>query len=200
MSDTHLVLHAIAIKRHGTADAIAGVVGLDPGEVSVTLGHLTNDGRVVESQGRYMLTPMARFALEGDYSRHYGDLRADQAFIDAYEAYERVNVALKTLITDWQTVEVGGERLINAHTDKDYDAAIIDRLGELHERADRVLLSLAAGVPRLQIYRDKLLAALEKSEDGAIEWVSDARIDSYHTVWFELHEDLLRMLGRERRE
>jgi len=25
-------------------------------------------------------------------------------------------------------------------------------------------------------------------------------VDSYHTVWFELHEDLLRILGREREE
>jgi hypothetical protein len=200
MSDPHLVLHAIAIKKHGTAEAIAGVVGLDPVEVSATLSRLAADGRVVENQGRYMLTPMARFALEGDYSRHYDELRGDQPFLDAYEAYERVNVTLKSLITDWQTLEVGGERLINAHADKDYDAGIIDRLGDLHERADRVLQSLAASLPRLQIYRDKLLAALEKSEDGAIEWVSDARIESYHTVWFELHEDLLRMLGRERQE
>ena len=45
-----------------------------------------------------------------------------------------------------------------------------------------------------------LLVALERAEDGAVEWVSDAKIASYHTVWFELHEDLLRMLGREREE
>jgi hypothetical protein len=30
--------------------------------------------------------------------------------------------------------------------------------------------------------------------------VSDARTPSYHTVWFELHEDLLRVLDRERDE
>jgi len=45
-----------------------------------------------------------------------------------------------------------------------------------------------------------LTAALERAEDGAIEWVSDVRIASYHTVWFEMHEDLLRALGRERVE
>ena len=43
----------------------------------------------------------------------------------------------------------------------------------------------------MQIYRDKLTKALEKAEDGAIDWVSDARIESYHTQWFELHEDLI---------
>ena len=58
----------------------------------------------------------------------------------------------------------------------------------------RALSSLFASIG------DKLLAALEKAEDGAIEWVSDAKIESYHTLWFELHEDLLRLMGREREE
>jgi hypothetical protein len=59
---------------------------------------------------------------------------------------------------------------------------------------------MIAVLPRLGIYARKLQAALEHAEDGAIEWVSDARIESYHTVWFEMHEDLLRVLGRERQE
>jgi hypothetical protein len=54
--------------------------------------------------------------------------------------------------------------------------------------------------PRLSWYARKLSAALERAEDGAHEWVSDAKIESYHTVWFEMHEDLLRLLGRERSE
>ena len=51
-----------------------------------------------------------------------------------------------------------------------------------------------------ELFQQCLLQALEKAEDGAIEWVSDARIDSYHTVWFELHEELLRLMGRTRVE
>ena len=38
------------------------------------------------------------------------------------------------------------------------------------------------------------------AEKGEIAWVSDARIESYHTVRFELHEDLLRLMRRERGE
>ena len=45
-----------------------------------------------------------------------------------------------------------------------------------------MLNDLAAALPRLSRYRDKLLAALEKAEDGAAEWVSAVKIDSYHTV------------------
>jgi hypothetical protein len=103
-------------------------------------------------------------------------------------------------MTDWQTVEIAGETVANDHADADYDAKIIDRLGDLHERAEGMLVTLAAALPRLTIYKDKLLAALEKAGDGETDWVSAVKIDSYHTVWFELHEDLLRVLGRVREE
>ena len=70
----------------------------------------------------------------------------------------------------------------------------------MHERADSILSRLCKGLPRLHTYQDKLLAALEKAEAGETQWVSDARSESYHTVWFELHEELLRLMGRERSE
>ena len=111
-----------------------------------------------------------------------------------------INRELKQLITDWQTVEIGGSRVPNDHSNKDYDARIIDRLSALHERFEPVLKSLVACAPRLAVYQRKLEEALAKVEDGDIAWVSDARTESYHTVWFELHEDLLRLLGRVRDE
>lgn len=198
MSDMHLVLHGLAIKKHGTPDAVAGLVGLDSSRVGSLLREAVSRGRAVEAQGRFMLTPMARMALEGEYSRYYGELRGCAPFVAAYELFERVNGDLKSLITDWQTLEVAGERVPNDHSNAPHDQRIIDRLGDLHERAEKVLAQLVQHLPRLRVYADKLLAALEKAEDGALQWVSDAKLESYHTVWFELHEDLLRVLGRQR--
>ena len=74
------------------------------------------------------------------------------------------------------------------------------RLGDLHERFEPVLAQLVKGLPRLARYGRALEHALEQAEAGQIEWVSEVRIESYHTVWFELHEDLLRVLGRVREE
>ena len=200
MNDTHLVMHGLAVKKHGTPEAIAGIIGLDVNEVKAAIARLVEAKRAVEVQGKYALTPPARMALESDYSRLYADLRANPQFKAGYDGFERINGALKQLITDWQTVTVGGERIPNDHGDKDYDRKIIDRLGDLHERAETVLDQIAGALPRIRIYREKLLVALEKAEDGAIAWVSDAKIESYHTLWFELHEDLLRLMGRAREE
>ncbi|MCX7170165.1 MAG: hypothetical protein NTY41_07690 [Proteobacteria bacterium] len=199
-NDLHLVLHGLAIKKHATAEAIAGIIGLAPAHVAALLQESVSKGNVVEAKGKFSLQPMARIALEGDYSRYCSELRENQEFVRTYADFEVVNNALKALITDWQVVEIAGARVPNDHGDKEYDNRIIDRLGDLHERAERVLTRFAGHLPRLAIYRDKLLAALEQAEDGALEWVSDARIESYHTLWFELHEDLLRMLGRTRVE
>ncbi len=200
MNEMHLVMHGLAVKKHGTPEAIAGILGLDVNEVKAAIARLVEANRAIEVQGRYALTPPARMALESDYSRLYADLRANPQFKAGYDGFERINGALKQLITEWQTVVVGGERIPNDHGDNDYDRKIIDRLGDLHERAEAVLDQLAGALPRMRIYQEKLLVALENAEDGAIAWVSDAKIESYHTLWFELHEDLLRLMGREREE
>mgnify|MGYP003628204286 CR=1 FL=1 len=200
MQDTHLVLHGLAIKKHANAEAVSSVIDVPLERVQTLLDDAVARGRAVHAKGGYMLSPTARMALDGEYSRYYDALRNNDAFSAAYEAFEKINVELKTLITDWQTMSIGGQRVPNDHSDKAYDASVVDRLGELHERADSILSRLCKGLPRLHTYQDKLLAALEKAEAGETQWVSDARSESYHTVWFELHEELLRLMGRERSE
>jgi hypothetical protein len=200
MNGLHLVLHGLAIKKYAAAADISGLIGMTPKRIGALLETAAASGRVTEANGKYLLTPLATVALEYDYSREYADLRDDADYMAAYAAFERINLQLKALITDWQTREIGGQRLANDHGDKQYDASVIDRLGDLHERADAIFGRLVKGLPRLGYYRDHLFSALERAENGAIEWVSDARIESYHTLWFELHEDLLRIVGRKRAE
>ena len=64
MNETHLVLHGLAIKKHATPEAVAGVLGLDVSVVRATLGKLVEAKRVVEAQGKYLLAPAARMALD----------------------------------------------------------------------------------------------------------------------------------------
>lgn len=200
MNQRDLVLHGAAIKRHAPAAAIAHFIGLPENAVATELATAVATGRAIESPGGFALTLLAGIALQARYGMHFAELRADADFIRAYEAFERVNVQLKQVITDWQTITVGGQSLANDHRDEAYDGRVIDRLGQIHEQAEPILAALSAKLPRMASYTVKLLGALEQAEDGETEWVSDIRRDSYHTVWFELHEDLLRIVGREREE
>ena len=200
MQDLQLVMHGIAVKKYATVEDICAVTGLDSQTVSALAEEAVAKGRVSEAKGKYLLTPIGQVTLKSAYSKSYGALRKDDAFVAAYEDFERINDDLKQAITDWQTIEIGGQTVANDHSDKDYDEGVIDRIGAIHERVDAVLERLGAKEERLHRYRDQVLGALEKAEDGDIAWVSDATIASYHTVWFELHEDLLRVMGREREE
>jgi hypothetical protein len=200
MDDRTLAFHGLAIKRHADAAAVSALTGQSIDTVTQELAAAVATGRAIEARGGYTLTPLARVALQANYALHFAAPRTDDAFIQAYHGFERINPDLKQIITDWQTMEVRGERRTNDHSDAAYDDKVIDRLSALHERAEPVLNGLARLIPRLKIYSDKLEAALDRAEDGDPAWVSDIHRDSYHTVWFELHEELLRIVGREREE
>ena len=88
----------------------------------------------------------------------------------------------------------GGVPAPNDHTDTAYDARVLDRLTDLDRRAGAVCADLAAAAPRFGRYRDRLSDALARARAGAGEYVTDS-MDSYHIVWFQLHEDLLNTLG-----
>jgi hypothetical protein len=196
----HQVMHGVAIKKHGDAPAIAEVAGLPLATVERVLAEALAGGRVSGTDGKYLLTPAGHMIVSAEYSRFCADLRGNAGFVSACERFEVINKDLKQLITDWQTRDIGGKRVANDHRDSAYDERVLDRLGALHERFEPLLGELVQHAPRLAVYRRKLGEALEQAEDGDPSWVSDARRDSYHTVWFELHEDLLRLLGRSREE
>ena len=197
---THLILHAVAVKKHAAAAAVADLLGADLDTVTAHLGHATTSGRATEVAGKFLLTPAGRMIVESNYSLHYAAARADQDVNAAHGRFETVNHELKQLITAWQLVMVGGQSVANDHSDAAYDEKLVARLGKLHDKVVPILAALALVVPRFERYIANLQFALERAEHGERAWVSDATLASYHTVWFELHEDLLRVLGRAREE
>jgi hypothetical protein len=202
MSDMELLaLHALAVKKAGGLDAVATVLGRDEGEVAPALETAVAEGRAIGAKGTFMVTPPGREWLVQRYPEAYAEFRDDPEATAAYERFEKINRELLALFTDWQMMpSAGGARVPNDHSDAEYDNEIVDRLGRQHERAEKLLDRFAELEPRLGVYRRRLDDAYDKVLAGDHDWVSGARIDSYHTVWFELHEDLLRMLGREREE
>jgi hypothetical protein len=200
MNTELLALHGLVVKKAAEAGEVARIMGLPEDETTKALEAAVASGDCMGARGKYMATPQGRQRLDTAYPEEFAQLRQDDAFVGAWQRFEKINTELKQLMTDWQTKTVGGEQVPNDHDDPDYDAAIVDRLGELHERTEPVLRQLAQGESRLDLYRERLDAAYDRALAGETDFVSGVRVDSYHTVWFELHEDLLRMLGRQREE
>lgn len=200
MEPSLLALHGLVVRPTGTVDQIAAMLGSDAETVRNGLDKCVADGAALGAKGRYLPTPAGRARLAETYPVAYGDVRADGTVIAAADRFEAVNRRLLDLLTRWQTVSRAGTSVPNDHTDARYDAAIVDELGELHDRVDPVLAELIGAVPRFAAYRERLVAAYDRALAGDTDFVTGVRVDSYHTVWHELHEDMLRVLGRDREE
>ena len=86
---------------------------------------------------------------------------------------------------------------VNDHRDGGYDARVLGELDGFHRRAEVVLAELAGALGRFGRYQERLGRALELARGGKTEFVADDPA-SYHSVWFQLHEDLLVTLGMPR--
>jgi len=119
------------------------------------------------------------------------------AALDGFHAFDG---RMKELVTAWQMREVEGEQTLNDHADAAYDASVLRNLAELHQDAAAWLLPIASKIRRYAAYRTRLDRALSAAQSGDQRFVTSPRVDSYHSVWFELHEDLIRLAGRTRSE
>lgn len=193
-----LALHGLAVKKSGSADAIATLVKSDPAAIASALDAAVVDGHALAAGDKHAVTPAGRDWLDRVYPELFAAYRANTAFGDAYDRFEIVNRQLLALMTRWQTLEIGGQSVPNDHSDAVHDERVIDELDKLHERALPILQAFAEFEARLAIYPELLEAALDRVTDGDMDYMSGVRVPSYHTVWFEMHEDLLRLLGRVR--
>jgi hypothetical protein len=188
------VLQAVRLKGRVNPADLAATVDEDPATVAKTIEELTEAGLLVE--GRTLrLSPDGRTRLTELLAEERKSIDAD-ALAAAYDDFRSVNAEFKALVSDWQLKD--GEP--NPHDDAGYDAAVLARLDDVHQQVVPIIAAAAAQVPRLSAYSDKLAGALANVKAGDTVWLTRPIIDSYHTVWFELHEELILAAGLTREE
>lgn len=197
------VLHALRLTGMAGPGRLAATTGLGEDRVRRRLEALAAAGLVRRHEG-----PFGGWAPTPSGTRHddqalAAELRATDGRSGveaAYRSFLALNGELLVACTDWQLVagEVPPRR--NDHGDQTYDAAVVRRLELLDGQIQPVLDALVRQSPRFAGYRPRLRAALERVRAGQHEWFTGALFDSYHQVWFELHQDLLVTLGIDRGE
>jgi hypothetical protein len=155
---------------------------------------LLTTGVATRGTSKLVLTPEGR-AAHREWARCEVGSEVEERVRRAFERFLVLNAELLQLCSDWQVKREGTP---NDHRDAAYDWSVIERLGSLDERAGAVARHTGAAVARLASYRSRLRAARTLVEEGDHEWFTSPRIDSYHTVWMQWHEDLLLALGLER--
>jgi len=141
----------------------------------VAAGHATTRGDAV------VLSPSGRAAADARF--RIGDPDAD-AVRAAYDQFLTRNAELIRICHDWQQSPGNWK--------------VVDRLATVDDRTGPVIRRLGTRVEEFAGYRPRLRSARGRVEEGAGEWLTSPHLDSYHTVWMELHEHLLVALALDR--
>jgi len=198
-----LVLHGLRLKSFAPAEVVAEIAGLPPETVTERLEGFRDKEWARYREGvltGWMLTAAGRAEGERLLADEVDGLGARAGIEAAYRRFLLLNQALLQVCTDWQLRPVAGvdEPVMNDHTDEAYDQDVVAALHSLDAEVQPICADLTAIVERFGGYGARLTGALEKIEAGDPDWFTKPTIDSYHTVWFELHENLLATLGIER--
>ena len=116
----------------------------------------------------------------------------------AYGTFLDLNRRMLSVLTAWQVRSDGDDQVPNDHLDAAYDRSVLADLRLLDDDLRGLIDGLGATLPRYSGYADRLDGAWQRVSAGDLSWVDRPRIDSIHTLWFELHEDLLATLGLDR--
>ena len=72
---------------------------------------------------------------------------------------------------------------------------MLDDLSTLSDDLRGISGPLGERLTRFRDYDERFSAALDRVRRGDLGWVNRPKVDSCHTVWMQLHEDLLATLG-----
>jgi hypothetical protein len=194
------VLNAVTLKKMAEAPGIADVCGRPAGEVAEVLAGLASHGLVAMAGEAALPTDEAEPALAEAAAQHYAAVRTDPEIGELVDRFETVNDQFLAAMSSWQQVDVGGRKVANDHSDSAYDDKVIAKIDKLIQRLTALLEALARHDPRFSTYQRRFATAMDAIDAGEHDLVSSPTADSVHNIWFEFHEDLLRTLGRARKQ
>ena len=198
-----LVLHGVRVKGMTDVAAVAQRFALDRPLVQELLLDYEAMGwisrvRFADIDG-WALTARGRAENERRLAAELDQTGARPAVVAAHEVFVVLNSDFLTAVTSWQIRPTPTDPLAaNDHSDERWDERVVEELRSLQTRLRPVDQQLTAALERFAGYSERFSAALDRVDRGERAWVAQPTIDSCHTVWMELHEDLLATLGLER--
>lgn len=193
------VIRCLSIKGTASTEMLAEALLTTVAAVESAVAKLASAGTLVVAASSIRLADagaaQAAALTEAD-RRRWGAGAAARAL----DAFLPLDERVKAAVTAWQLRNAGGEQVLNDHTDPAYDAAVLADLQTMHSEVSGWLGSLADAPDRLRGYAARLDRAAAAVASGDRRFVSSPLLDSYHSVWFELHEELIRLAGRTRHD
>lgn len=197
MSDQNRLMISLRIKGFGKPEALAEALGAKEEICAALMAELKAAGLLEDTRAGARLTAAGRLRADEILSQERA--AADTSSIaELSERFTPVNSDFKHLMTRWQMREIDGKQARNDHADAAYDAAVLEGFDVVHRDVAEIIDGLAGAVARFAEYRTRLQSALEKIRAGDLRYVAAPDRESYHSVWFELHQDLIGLSGTTR--
>jgi hypothetical protein len=200
-----LVLHGLRLKGVAEVEAVAGAIGLEVGEVRDQLATLGGEGLAVHRDGLlagWTLTSEGRNEHHRLLGVELDDVGGWSTVRTGYQRFRGLNPRVLEACSRWQVRSVGpasaADVVRNDHQDASYDGRVLDDLSSALDRARPIGEQLTHTLARFAPYAPHLEDALVRARAGQLDYVTKPVIPSFHTVWFEWHEDLLVTLGLDR--
>jgi hypothetical protein len=181
-----LALNSVYLRKVASTQVVEACTSLPMITIDAVLSAAQKADEVFDiGDGMYMLSDDGTQAVLREYTARYADQRSDGSIEDCYQRFELLNGQFLTNISAWQQ---GG----NA------DGGKLDRLLRLVERQIKAIALMTPHIGRYDIYRARFERAVERVDQGQLDYVVSPNVDSIHNIWFEFHEDILTLLGRPR--
>ena len=183
------ILRAVALKGMTDAARLAEALALVPASAQRALEELEQRGLTAAGPRGHRLSDAGRAQLTDLLEAEREDVDA-ATVAKLYAEFGPLNTRFKQTVTDFQ---LAGE-------DGDAQARSLKRLSTLHSDSKLVVADLVELAPRLRPFSQRFERALQEIRAGDTRYVASPLVDSYHTIWFELHEELIHLAGRTRSE
>lgn len=137
-----------------------------------------------------MLSPDGRSWLDSELER-------ERAAVDVpvlngtYDSFMELNHSFKELVSNWQMSGADAD-------DPEAWAQLLAGVGAVDEGIQPLVQQVEQQLPRLGAYGPRFTAARAALEAGDASMLASPMKDSYHTLWFEFHEELISASGRDR--
>ena len=125
----------------------------------------------------------------------------EQLLLEAAEVGDRLepvwpqfldlNLRFKMIVTESQQSEIRGP-------DHEKWPWLVESVTTLHQDFRPIVETVASVARRLAGYGERFDKAFAALADGDHSMLASPLKDSYHTVWFEYHEELIALSGRNR--
>jgi pyruvate,orthophosphate dikinase len=183
------VARTIQLKGLCTPERAAASLRAAPGQVEALIAaneplfKPTPRGMALTPEGRAWVAALLRAECAG----------IEQAALEpCYARFSPLNQRFKRIVSEWQLLAASGGQ------DETKFGELVAAVRQLHEEFAPVVIEAAACAPRLTNYGRRFEAALAALAAGDASMLASPLKDSYHTVWFEFHEELIALSGRDR--